>query len=102
MYAVVETGGKQYRVSEGSTFVVEKLPKEAGESVTLDKVLMIGDTDITVGKPNVAGACVTCTVLSQSRGPRVRVFKRFRRNDSRCLKGHRQYYTTLQVTGISR
>ena len=101
MYAVVQTGGKQYRVTEGSTFIVEKLPIEAGESVTLDSVLMIGDADITVGKPTVAGASVTCKVIAQSRGPRIRVFKRFRRNDSRCLKGHRQYYTTLQVTGIT-
>lgn len=101
MYAIVETGGKQYRVEEGSKFVVEKLPENIGSSVTLDHVLMLGGDALQVGAPYVEGAKVTCEVSDQGRGPRVRVFKRWRRNDSRKLRGHRQYCTTLTVTNIS-
>lgn len=101
MYAIVETGGKQYRVEEGSEIIVEKLPAEAGSSVTLDKVLMIGGGEVRVGTPYLSASSVTAEVVAQGRGPRVRVFKRWRRNDSRKLKGHRQYCTTLRVTGIS-
>ncbi|MBO4368775.1 MAG: 50S ribosomal protein L21 [Desulfovibrio sp.] len=100
MYAIVETGGKQYRVEEGSKIVVEKLPAKTGSSVTLDKVLMIGGADCKVGKPYLEGSQVTAEVVDQSRGPRIRVFKRWRRNDSRKLHGHRQHYTTLRVTSI--
>jgi len=101
MYAVVQTGGKQYVVEEGSTFIVEKLPAAAGESITLDKVLLVSGDELKVGKPYLEGSKVQCEVVSQGRGPRVRVFKRWRRNDSRCLKGHRQYCTKLLVKSIS-
>lgn len=101
MYAIVETGGKQYRVEEGSQIIVEKLPAESGSTVTLDKVLMVGGDDMRVGTPYLDGSSVTAEVVQQARGPRVRVFKRWRRNDSRKLKGHRQYLTTLRVTAIS-
>lgn len=101
MYAIVLTGGKQYCVKESSTFIVEKLPLETGTSVVLDKVLLVGGEELKVGKPYLDGCKVECEVVAQGRGPRVRVFKRFRRNDSRCLKGHRQYYTTLRVKSIT-
>ncbi|MBQ7456067.1 MAG: 50S ribosomal protein L21 [Desulfovibrio sp.] len=100
MYAIVLTGGKQYRVEEGTIFEVEKLPVEAGATITLDKVLLIGGEECKIGKPYLEGASVSCEVVAQTRGPRIRVFKRWRRNDSRCLNGHRQYYTTLRVNSI--
>lgn len=101
MYAIIETGGKQYRVEEGSKFVVEKLAAQAGSEITLDKVLMIGGADCKVGAPYLAGAAVTAEVLDQGRGPKIMVFKRWRRNDSRKLRGHRQDYTTLRVKSIN-
>ena len=101
MYAIVETGGKQYRVEEGSRLTVEKLPAEPGATVTLDRVLMLGGGECRIGTPYVEGSSVTCEVVEQGRGPRVRVFKRWRRNDSRKLRGHRQYCTTLLVKGIT-
>lgn len=101
MYAIIETGGKQYRVEEGCKLIVEKLPAETGSSITLDKVLMLGGGDCKVGTPYVQGASVTAEVVEQGRGPRIRVFKRWRRNDSRCLRGHRQACTTLRVKSIT-
>ncbi|MBQ7739567.1 MAG: 50S ribosomal protein L21 [Desulfovibrionaceae bacterium] len=101
MYAIVETGGKQYRVEEGSKIIVEKLPNAVGSMVTLDHVLLLSDNECKIGTPYVEGAQVTAEVVEQSRGPRIRVFKRWRRNDSRCLNGHRQYLTTLHVKSIS-
>ena len=101
MYAIVETGGKQYRVQEGSQILVEKLNAETGSTVTLEKVLMIGGEECKIGTPYLEGSSVTAQVVGQGRGPRIRVFKRWRRNDSRKLHGHRQYYTTLKVTAIA-
>ena len=101
MYAIIETGGKQYRVEEGTKFMVEKLPVEAGSDVTLDKVLMLGGAECKVGTPYVAGAAVTAEVIAQGRGPKVKVFKRWRRNDSRKLRGHRQPCTMLKVKSIN-
>ncbi|MCR5813284.1 MAG: 50S ribosomal protein L21 [Desulfovibrio sp.] len=101
MYAIIETGGKQYRVEEGSRISVEKLLVKPGNTITLDKVLMIGGGEAKIGTPYVEGSTVTAEVVEQGRGPRIRVFKRWRRNDSRRLKGHRQYLTTLRITGIS-
>ncbi|MCR4666127.1 MAG: 50S ribosomal protein L21 [Desulfovibrio sp.] len=101
MYAIIETGGKQYRVEEGSQIMVEKLAGKAGTTLTLDKVLLLGGNECKVGKPYLEGAQITAEVVQQSRGPRIRVFKRWRRNDSRCLNGHRQHYTTLRITGIA-
>lgn len=101
MYAIIETGGKQYRVEQGTKILVEKLPAAAGDEVTLDKVLMVGGGELRVGTPTVAAASVTAEVVEQLRGPKVLVFKRWRRNDSRKLRGHRQDYTALRITSIN-
>ena len=101
MYAIIETGGKQYRVEEGSKIVVEKLAAQAGSDVTLDKVLMVGGADCKVGAPYLAGAAVTAEVVEQGRGPKVMVFKRRRRKDSKTLRGHRQDCTTIRVKSIN-
>ena len=101
MYAIIETGGKQYRVEEGSKIVVEKLAAQAGSDVTLDKVLMVGGADCKVGSPYLAGAAVTAEVGEQGRGPKVMVFKRRRRKDSKTLRGHRQDCTTIRVKSIN-
>ena len=101
MYAIIETGGKQYRIEEGSKILVEKLSAQAGDEVTLDKVLMLGGGEVKIGTPTVANATVTAEVVSQIRGPKVLVFKRWRRNDSRKLRGHRQDYTTLKIKSIN-
>ena len=102
MYAVIKTGGKQYRVAEGQTLKVEKLEIEEGASVEFDTVLMIADGDqIAVGAPYVEGARVTATVKSQGRGPKVRIVKFRRRKHYRKTQGHRQSYTELRISGIS-
>ncbi len=102
MYAVVQTGGKQYRVSEGDTIKVEKLIADEGASVELDKVLMItnGD-DVKIGAPYVDGGKVTATVKSHGRGKKVTIIKFRRRKHHMKRQGHRQWFTELQVTGIS-
>ncbi len=101
MYAIIETGGKQYRVQEGAKIQVEKLPVEAGGELTLDKVLMVGGQDgVKIGAPYVEGAAVTCLVRGQIRGPKIVVFHKWRRNDSHKKTGHRQDYTTLEVKSI--
>ena len=103
MYAVIKTGGKQYKVAENDVIVVEKLAGEAGSTVTLGEVLMVGDEQgATVGKPTVAGASVSATVLEQGRGDKIIVFKKRRRQNSRRKNGHRQPQTVLRITGISR
>ncbi len=101
MYAIVEACGKQFRVEEGSKITVDKLKAEVGSQITLDKVLMLGGGDFKVGAPYVENAQVTCEVLAHGRGEKIMVFKRWRRNDSRKLRGHRQDLTTIKVTGIS-
>ena len=101
MYAIIETGGKQYRAEVGAKLVVEKLPVEAGSDVTLDKVLMLGGGECKVGNPYIEGATVTAEVVAQGRGPKVKVFKRWRRNDSRKLRGHRQPCSTLKIKSIN-
>ena len=101
MYAVVKTGGKQYRVSKDDVLQVERLTGEAGEIITLDDVLMIGDgADITVGAPKVDGASVAAEIVEQARGKKIVVFKKRRRQNYRRKKGHRQHYTLLKVTEI--
>lgn len=101
MYAVVQTGGKQYRVSEGDTIKVEKLGADEGASVELDKVLMVADgEDVKVGTPYVEGGMVTATVKSHGRGKKVKIIKFRRRKHHMKRQGHRQWYTELQVTGI--
>lgn len=102
MYAVIQTGGKQYRVSEGTTLKVEKLAADAGASVELDKVLMIADgDDVKVGAPYLDGGKVTATVKSHGRGKKVHIVKFKRRKHHLKRQGHRQSYTELEVTGIS-
>ncbi|MBO4300654.1 MAG: 50S ribosomal protein L21 [Desulfovibrio sp.] len=101
MYAIIETGGKQFRIEEGSKIVVEKLAAEAGSEISLDRVLMLGGDECKVGTPYLAGATVTAEVVEHGRGPKIKVFKRWRRNDSRKLRGHRQECTTLIVKSIN-
>lgn len=102
MYAVVQTGGKQYRVTEGATLRVEKLNAEEGASVDLDKVLMIGaGEDVRVGAPYIDGGTVTATVKSHGRGKKVNILKFKRRKHHLKRQGHRQWYTELEITGIN-
>jgi large subunit ribosomal protein L21 len=101
MYAVVKTGGKQYRVSKDDVIVVEKLAADTGASVELDQVLMLDDgKDALIGTPLVDGARVAATVLDQARGDKIIIFKKKRRKDYRRLKGHRQQVTILRITDI--
>ena len=102
MYAVVKTGGKQYRVAKDDTILVEKLEANEGAQVTLDQVMMLGDGDtVTVGRPTVANATVEAQVISQTRGPKILIFRRKRRKNHRRLQGHRQDLTLLKITDIS-
>ena len=101
-YAVVKTGGKQYRVAEGDIVEVEKIVANEGDSVELDQVLMVVDgTNVTVGAPFIEGAKVTAKVCSHGRGDKVRIIKFRRRKHYRRQAGHRQHFTQLEVTGIS-
>ena len=100
MYAVVETGGKQYKVQVGETLDVEKLPAEVGQKVELDRVLMIGDGAPMVGNPVVPGAKVIATVLGEPRGPKVMVFKYKPKVRYRRALGHRQDYSRLRIDEI--
>lgn len=102
MYAVIKTGGKQYRVVEGQTLKVEKILAEEGTSVEIPEVLMVADGDrITLGTPYVSGGKVTATVKSQGRGPKIEIVKFRRRKHHRKHMGHRQDFTELQITGIN-
>jgi large subunit ribosomal protein L21 len=102
MYAVIETGGKQYRVTEGQTLRVEKLGADVGANIDMDKVLMVANgDDIKIGKPYVDGGKVTATIKSHGRGEKVRIVKFRRRKHSRKTQGHRQSYTELEITGIA-
>lgn len=101
MYAIVETGGKQYRVAEGDVITVERLPGSEGDEVTLDRVLMIaGNGEVKVGTPLVAGAKVTATVVEVGKHPKILVFKYKPKKNYRRRKGHRQPYTRLKITKI--
>ncbi len=102
MYAILETGGKQYRVTPGDTLRVEKLPAEQGATIELDRVLMVSDGDtLTVGTPLVDGAKVTCTVLEQDRAKKVMALRYKAKKNVRVKRGHRQYFTRIRVDGIS-
>lgn len=102
MYAVIQTGGKQYRVEEGTTLKIEKLELGAGETIEFDKVLMVQSDDaIKIGQPYVEGGKVTATVASQGRQKKVKIVKFKRRKHHMKQMGHRQYYTEVQITGIS-
>ena len=101
MYAVIRSGGKQYRVNQGGSLRVEKLPGEIGSSITLDDVLMVGgDGDVKIGTPTVDGAQITGTIVAQGRGQKIRVFKMKRRKGYRRAQGHRQDYTEIRVDEI--
>ncbi len=101
MYAVVKTGGKQYRVSENDTLKVERLAGEAGDIVTLGDVLIVGDGEnVTLGEPSVAGAAVAAEIVEQARDRKIIVFKKRRRQNYRRKAGHRQHYTLLKITEI--
>ncbi|MFZ9149867.1 MAG: 50S ribosomal protein L21 [Burkholderiales bacterium] len=102
MYAVVKTGGKQYRVSAGTKIKVEQLTADVGSEVTLDQVLMIAaEGNVKLGSPLLAGAAVKAKVLSQGRGDKVRIYKMRRRKHYRKSQGHRQNFTELEITGIA-
>ncbi len=100
MYAVIKTGGKQYRVTEGDRIRVEKLAGEVGSELTFDQVLMIGGDKVAVGSPLVDGASVQAKIVAQDRAKKVIVFKYKRRKGYRKKYGHRQPYTELQITGV--
>ncbi|MCP4198218.1 MAG: 50S ribosomal protein L21 [Proteobacteria bacterium] len=102
MYAVIQTGGRQYRVESGETLDVELLKVGDGEQVTFDDVLLIGDGgDVQVGKPVVEGAAVNATVLGRSKGPKLIIFKHSGRSTYRKKTGHRQHYTRLRIDSIT-
>jgi large subunit ribosomal protein L21 len=101
MYAVIKTGGKQYRVSEGQVLRVEKLSGNAGDKVTFNEVLLVGGEATKIGQPLVAGAQVEAQIKAQDRGKKVVIFKFRRRKNYRRKTGHRQPYTELKITGIS-
>jgi large subunit ribosomal protein L21 len=102
MYAVIKTGGKQYKVAAGGKLKVETLPVEVGGEVEIKDVLMVADgADIKIGAPMLAGASVRCTVLSHGRGEKVMIFKMRRRKHYRKTQGHRQNYTEIRIDGIS-
>lgn len=102
MYAVIVSGGKQYRVSEGHTLKVEKLAVEEGASLDLDQVLLVvnGD-DVKIGTPLVAGAKVSAEILAHGRGKKIRIIKFKRRKHHMKKMGHRQWFTEIKITGIS-
>ena len=101
MYAVIVTGGKQYRVSEGETLRVELLTADADSEISFDNVLMVGEGEqVKIGAPYVSGASVTATVKAHGKGDKVMIQKFKRRQGYRRLKGHRQPYTELQITSI--
>ena len=101
MYAVVKTGGKQYKVSAGEKLKVEQIPADVGAEVILDQVLMVGgDDNVRVGQPTVAGATVKATVVAHGRGEKVRIFKMRRRKHYQKHQGHRQNFTELSIDAI--
>lgn len=100
MYAVIRTGGKQYRVSEGERLRVEKLDGAVGDSLQFDQVLMLGGEKVQIGKPLVAGAKVTAEIIAQDRAKKIIVYKYRRRKNYRRKAGHRQPFTELKVTAI--
>ena len=101
MYAVIKTGGKQYRVQPGDVIVVEKLDGEAGSNVSFGDVLMLGgDKGVTLGAPMIAGATVAATLVETRKGEKIKIFKKIRRQGYRRTNGHRQMESVLRITGI--
>ena len=102
MYAVVSSGGKQYRVEPGSTLIVERLAADAGATVTFDRVLLVGDGEaVTVGTPTVSGATVSGTIIGEELGPKIVVFKFKQKVKYRRRTGHRQHLTRVRIDGIT-
>jgi len=102
MFAVIRTGGKQYKVAQDDLITVEKLAGEPGATIELGEVLMVGEgAEITTGAPLIEGASVSATLVEQRRAPKIIVFKKKRRKNYRRKNGHRQYETVLRITGIS-
>ena len=102
MYAVIKTGGKQYKVAEGETLKIEKLTTEVGGEIEFEDVFLVANgDDIKVGAPRVEGGKVTATVVAQGRGKKVKIIKFKRRKHYRKQAGHRQAFTEVQITGIS-
>ncbi len=100
MYAVIKTGGKQYRVQEGDILRVEKLDSEAGSEITFDDVLLVGEGDGIKAGADAAGASVTGTVTASGRGQKIVVFKKRRRKNYRLTQGHRQSFTSVRIDSI--
>ena len=102
MYALVKTGGKQYRVEKDDTILVERIAAEEGAEVILNDIVMLGDGDkVTIGTPTVNGAAVSATVVRQTRGPKIIIFRRKRRKNHRRTQGHRQDLTLLKINDIA-
>jgi large subunit ribosomal protein L21 len=102
MYAVVKTGGKQYRVSAGEKLKIEQVPADVGTEIVLDQVLLIADGDaLRIGTPMLPGAQVKARVLAHGRGDKVRIFKLNRRKHYRRTRGHRQNYTEIEILAIA-
>ncbi|GAB1718559.1 MAG: LSU ribosomal protein L21P [Nitrosospira sp.] len=102
MYAIIKTGGKQYRVQAGLKLKIEQIPADVGSELVIDQVLMIADGEnISMGKPLLSGASVVAKVLEQGRHDKVRIFKMRRRKHYQKHQGHRQNYTEIEITGIS-
>jgi large subunit ribosomal protein L21 len=102
MYAVIKTGGKQYKVAAGEKLKIEKISAEVGQQVTLDQVMAIGSgAELSIGAPLVAGASVVATVLSQGRHDKVRIFKMRRRKHYQKRQGHRQSFTEIQINAVN-
>jgi len=100
MFAVIKTGGKQYRVAEDQYLQIEKIPGEPGQIVQIGNVLMLGGETPQFGSPAIAGASVAAEVISQGRGPKIIAFKKRRRKNSRRKRGHRQEFTLIRITEI--
>ncbi len=101
MYAVIKTGGKQYKVAPGDKLRVEKLPGDVGDKVEFGEVLLVGGETLKVGQPLVAGAKVEATITAQDRAKKIIIFKFRRRKNYRRKSGHRQPFTALEITGIT-
>ena len=102
MYAVIKTGGKQYRVVAGEKLKIEQIPAEVGAEITIDQILMVGEGEsVQIGAPLVTGASIKATVLSQGRHDKVTIFKMRRRKHYQKHQGHRQNYTEIRIDGIS-
>jgi large subunit ribosomal protein L21 len=102
MYAVIKTGGKQYRVAAGEKLKIEQIPADVGSEIVLDQVLMVSDGDnVMLGSPLVSGAAVKATVVAHGRGEKVKIFKMRRRKHYQKNQGHRQNYTEIHIDGIS-